>query len=522
MPKNKGEAKKVSGNPKEEAWIQSVSEILKIDHDEGQEETSEEAVVTAKSNGVGEDVIDGSGSTEPQSSQHEESVQHEPIPDLSSQIRRAQGKFQNYRKRRQIFKDIRDLEIFDKFIENTDAFLSKAEELNKQHNISGAADALDSADLSLKEIEKTYARGVASACTLLHRKQELAETRARLKYLASFDVEAYSQVRQEEFGRLTGLVGTLADKAEAQLKAGEIKDSRKTFLDMSAYLGALEATLKVKPTAEIKKEGKEKELRAYTGDNSVADSHEVLMEVHRLNDQRYKIPYTDKEGQERLKQQIDAARKKLENSTHKIASGSFSATFSGFEKLGDNGKPVIDDPEYDQGGNKIHMSVQIDQLQQAGNILTPLLLSPDNPFLSFKVTSLQGAQAALDEDLGRYSGDSEHDKEQLAQLKAGHARITQGAQITLYPFTKDTSFPDGAEDFAFFLKLMEQELEAAGIQPGNIPDSDAGLEGMSFATFRNEEGSRGGAVGGKELDEENQKLLKSKPFYQALTSKEPK
>lgn len=73
-----------------------------------------------------------------------------------------------------------------------------------------------------------------------------------------------------------------------------------------------------------------------------------------------------------------------------------------------------------------------------------------------------------------------------------------------------------AQDYNFFIKLMEQELDAAGIQTGELLDSDVWLEGMKFATFRHEEGSRGAKCGDKPLGKDNDDLLKSKPFYKAL------
>ncbi|WP_208994442.1 hypothetical protein [Pseudovibrio sp. WM33] len=69
----------------------------------------------------------------------------------------------------------------------------------------------------------------------------------------------------------------------------------------------------------------------------------------------------------------------------------------------------------------------MDQLAQAGNILTPLLLSPDNPFLSFKVTNMDGAEAAIKDDQEKYSADTPEAKAKIAEQKAYFDRITQGA-----------------------------------------------------------------------------------------------
>ncbi|KZK90910.1 MAPK phosphothreonine lyase [Pseudovibrio sp. Ad5] len=514
MPKNNPETDNTSGDQKAEEWIHSVSEILRINMDGVQSTTVEGPGPQGVPNGEPAEHVDGpAGNHMPPEPQ---------IPDLSPEIKKVRAKFEAYKKRRNIFKDVRDLEIFDNYVKKTADLLDKATDLNKLQNVDAAEDVLDNANLTLQEIEETYARGVDSACVLLHRKQELADIRARLKFLASFDLEGFSQGRQEEAPRLAGLIKTNADKAEAQLKAGEIKDSRDTFLALQTYLEMLELTLKEVPSKETQKPRKETSVRAYTGGNSVAAAQEVLTELNRLYEEQRKIPFTDREEYARSREKISAQRELLKNPDHRINNADRDGIFTQFEPLGEDGRPVLDSGEYEKAGNKIHLSVQMDQLAQAGNILTPLLLSPDNPFLSFKVTNMDGAVAAIKDDQEKYSADTPEAKAKIAEQKAYFDRITQGAQITLYPYAKDTNYPDGAEDFGFFLKLLEQELAAAGIQPGKNPDSDAGLEGLSFATFRNEEGSRGVGVDDEDQLEENRKMLRSKPFYQALTNKDYK
>ncbi|WP_109315285.1 virulence protein [Pseudovibrio ascidiaceicola] len=519
MPqKKKSDAEKTTSDPKSEAWIHSMSDLLHI--------KQEDPNTQGHPNGGNTDHTDGpSGngvSLEPDVNADETAPPEPQIPDLTPQIKKASTKFEVYKKRRNIFKDVRDLEIFDNYVKSTAQLLEKANDLNKQQNVDAVEDTLDNVSLTMKEIEKTYARGVASACVLVQRKQELADIRARLKFLNSFDLEGFSENRQREAPRLAGLVQTNVDKAEAQLKAGEIKASRDTFLTIQGYLEMLELTLKEIPSKETQKPRKEITVQAYTGDNSVAGAQEILTELNRLYEEQRKIPYTDREAYAKSREKITAQRALLKNPDHRINNADRDGIFTQFEPLGEDGKSVLDSGEYEKAGNKIHLSVQMDQLAQAGNILTPLLLSPDNPFLSFKVTNMDGAVEAFKDDEKQYSADTPEAKAKLAEQKAYFDRVTQGAQITLYPYAKDTSYPDGAEDFGFFLKLLEQELAAAGIQPGKNPDSDAGLEGLSFATFRNEEGSRGVGVDDEDQLEENRKMLRSKPFYQALTNKDYK
>ncbi|SFU15580.1 virulence-associated protein [Pseudovibrio denitrificans] len=556
--------------------------------------------------------------------------------DYSPQIKALRDKFMAYEKRRNIFKDSEKQKEFDDVLKQANGFLNHAEEQNAGHNEVGTQSALNGLNQTLDKVKTIYSCGVETACNLLHCKEELAEQRARAQELEKVDPKKLKglkkdelKLRGDEFARLTKTIKEKGDESELLLSGFKVKEASKTLEQMAAYIGALEAILLLKPTAEIEKKDKKTVLRAYTGKHSVADSNSIYMDIYKLETERdedlkqnhptamqavhlqemkietgkrckhvKEIPETiqrlekkfegieDVQGkinqlkkelkttksieiyeelddrlkdlrllrdlpvlqkcQEELakleednedlkeklelmrecrdnhKQRIEAKKVKLSSDTHQIQRHSRLPTFVGFDRLDADGNPILtEDSGYTYHGNKIHLSIRQDQVEKAGDILTPLLLSPDCPFLSFKVSNLQATQTARQIISKRLDDSpSEEKRKQLEIDKKAQQRISDGAQITLYPYTKDEDFTGGVQEYNFFIKLLEQELEAAGIQPGDIPKSDVGLEGMKFATFRHEDGSRGEEFGDKPLGKENDDLLKSKPFYKALTGQD--
>jgi hypothetical protein len=258
-------------------------------------------------------------------------------------------------------------------------------------------------------------------------------------------------------------------------------------------------------------------VRAYDGEHSLNGAHKNILETKDIQKLQSQTPWDDKEAQAGLKTQLDAKKSELVNKDFAISTGFGSPTFTTFERLTSDGKIANSAPELQRDGNKLHLSINADQLEQAYDVLTPLLLSEDNPFLGFKATNTEGARQTHDKEIARLEKRGDVASAEFEERRAGFDRITQGAQITLYPYAEDPSFADGADAFKNFVGKLEQALQDAGIAPGVIPESDAGIDGFSFATFRNESGSRGAASGDKAISQADIDALKDKPFYQALT-----
>ena len=72
---------------------------------------------------------------------------------------------------------------------------------------------------------------------------------------------------------------------------------------------------------------------------------------------------------------------------------------------------------------------------------------------------------------------------------SSNGRCVDGAQFTLYT-QNDPDKPWKAEDvkkYTQFLSKLEGVLTQAGIQPGELPESDVTIPGLRFATFRDED-----------------------------------
>lgn len=117
MPKNKPETDNTSGDQKAEEWIHSISEILHINVDGVQGTTVEDPSQQGVPNGEPTEHVDGPVGNH---------MPPEPVPvDLLPEIKKVCTKFEAYRKRRNVFKDVRDLEIFDNYVKTTAVFWTK-------------------------------------------------------------------------------------------------------------------------------------------------------------------------------------------------------------------------------------------------------------------------------------------------------------------------------------------------------------------------------------------------------------
>ncbi len=169
------------------------------------------------------------------------------------------------------------------------------------------------------------------------------------------------------------------------------------------------------------------------------------------------------------------------------------------------GHPQLTGSHY---GAKLHISINKDQLYAAQERLLPLLLSEDNPFPKFKITNPRNIANRLREE----------GPDTPADLYR-RDRITDGMQITLYPYTTTPDFSDVMGRCKAFVHVLEQELDAGQIGPGRRPESDVALEGCRFVSYRSERhGERGSEAGEAPVGEEVYAALRDSPFYRQFVN----
>ena len=176
--------------------------------------------------------------------------------------------------------------------------------------------------------------------------------------------------------------------------------------------------------------------------------------------------------------------------------------------------------------DKVHLSVHVNDLPRAWEALGPLLLSEDNPFLKWKMTISDNAERSLQDRLRRVEESARKgqaragtDKERDIFSNATR-RLTEGAQFTLYAYTGayDPSYRNNGPEFRHFLTLADWALADSGVRPGTKPDSDVAIEGLDFATYRNEiMGTRGAAVGEHPVMPNMLENLRNTRFYRVIT-----
>ena len=157
--------------------------------------------------------------------------------------------------------------------------------------------------------------------------------------------------------------------------------------------------------------------------------------------------------------------------------------------------------------------------------LRPLLLCRDNPFVQWKMTMLENTerwrQGCLDwvSERERASGPSVDPGRKRREAWSRFRRITQGMQFRLYPFTnaENPHYRGEGARFRHFLVLVDVALADTGVVPGTMPESDATIEGLYYASYRSENiSSRGTDANEASITGEMLKDLRSTPFYKAI------
>ncbi|MBB6155169.1 phosphothreonine lyase [Pseudomonas sp. JAI115] len=138
-------------------------------------------------------------------------------------------------------------------------------------------------------------------------------------------------------------------------------------------------------------------------------------------------------------------------------------------------------------GDKLHLSVDREQVPQAFNAMASLLLSDDCPIEEWKVTDIH-------------------------RVAAG-SRVSEGTQFTLYiKLDKDSLqyTAQGLNSVRHFVQALEATLIEQQIRPGQRPDSDVYPVQWQYSSYRNEWRSE------REGSEVQSRALQEEPFYRLI------
>ena len=204
-------------------------------------------------------------------------------------------------------------------------------------------------------------------------------------------------------------------------------------------------------------------------------------------------------------------------------------SFVKFRKLATDGAHVLSlaDKLQESAGNKIHFNVSREAVPEAWQVLQPLLLSADNPFLSWKMTVIENCERSCD-DHWRWvarreiAGDPNVDADQERTYATRRTRrLVEGMQFTLYPavISQDLHYGISGPQFRHFLNCVDRTLAENGVEPGRMPDSDVTIPGLVYSTYRHGAcGTRGTDLREEPITEETLKSLRETPFYRAITN----
>jgi hypothetical protein len=107
----------------------------------------------------------------------------------------------------------------------------------------------------------------------------------------------------------------------------------------------------------------------------------------------------------------------------------------------------------------------------------------DRDFAKFELV-FKDKQAEVQGHIDHYN----EERRGLLETLNGKGRLVGGAQFTLYTqHAKDKSWkPEEVKKYTDFLLKLENTLKDLGIPPGDLPESDATVPGLQYATFRDE------------------------------------
>ena len=208
-------------------------------------------------------------------------------------------------------------------------------------------------------------------------------------------------------------------------------------------------------------------------------------------------------------------------------------SFVRFKKLATDGTHVLSlaGKLQESAQNKIHFNLDREAVPQAWQVLQTLLLSPDNPFLHWKMTVIENAERLCD-DHWRWvarrelAGDLNVDADQERTFATRRTRrLVEGMQFTLYPavVSQDHHYGISGPQFRHFLTCVDRTLAENRVKPGRMPDSDVTIPGLVYSTYRHGAcGTRGTDMREEPITEEMLESLRTTPFYRAISNSEQK
>jgi hypothetical protein len=132
---------------------------------------------------------------------------------------------------------------------------------------------------------------------------------------------------------------------------------------------------------------------------------------------------------------------------------------------------------------KLRLSVDINKLAQAWNLIKDEFLSADCPISHFKIIDIELANESFEASMKALDANNQYTPEQVRKYKAdmleAHERLTKGGQITIYlpAFSRmeEKLSNDVNAKIVIFLNKIMKILEDNQIKPGPKPFSDAAL-----------------------------------------------
>jgi hypothetical protein len=181
---------------------------------------------------------------------------------------------------------------------------------------------------------------------------------------------------------------------------------------------------------------------------------------------------------------------------------------------------VDDQGETIRRGEKIHLSVDPQQLGEAWDTVLPILLANPDVFDGFKVVKMEKAMGEvrrIEEEL-KNPNLSDKERTDLTEILDSAKRVAEGAQITLYCYDQPDGSPVDPKRCREVIDEITEALRNKGVGFGEQPDSDH--EVNEYCSFRIDKKLVDGDLHRLEPDDVNYReyfdLMPKNPVFKAL------
>ncbi|SDR06441.1 hypothetical protein [Pseudovibrio sp. Tun.PSC04-5.I4] len=188
-------------------------------------------------------------------------TKEESAEDFMETVDSLKQEIEEFKNHKSEFKDKEELTIFEYMYDKAVAYVDQAKVLFTREKYEVANDAVDSARITLNDLETAYERGVNTAAKVEGFLVDLQEAKDRIAAFDNFKSNITDADILGEFFSYSNIASDYAHEAETLLGLHKVKDTRGALADLKQALANLEQFI-TKPPRKKKRNGKRSAVSA--------------------------------------------------------------------------------------------------------------------------------------------------------------------------------------------------------------------------------------------------------------------